>query len=869
MPTHASIRPLPGWRVAAATLALTACAGPDRAHMADPEPGVPLTLAVERAQTIRDLRYTLSFDIPVAATEPIAGRADIRFTFEAGGPLVLDFEPGAEHVTSLAVGGKPSRFRAANGHLIIPAGELVSGENAIAITFSAGDAALNRQSEFLYSLFVPARARLTFPCFDQPDLKARYALDLTVPADWQAVANGAEADRTTSGDRAHVRFAETPPVSTYLFAFAAGRFDVETSVRAGRTFRMYHRETDAAKVARNRDAVFDLHAEALAWLEGYTTIPYPFGKFDFVLIPSFQFSGMEHPGAIFYNAASILLDESATENQLLGRANVIAHETAHMWFGDLVTMRWFDDVWMKEVFANFMAAKIANPAFPTVDHELRFLVSHYPAAYAIDRTAGTHPIRQPLDNLNDAGSQYGAIIYQKAPIVMRQLERLLGADGLRDGLRIYLRQFRFGNATWLDLIRVLDDRTERDLAAWSRAWVEEAGRPIIETALETAADGTVSALSLAQRDPRADRRLEWTQTIEVLIGASDGPHRYPAEIRGERTVVAEAAGLRGVRFVLPNEGGLAYGDVRLDEASRGHLLGHVASLADPVSRGAAWLTLWEEVLNRRLSPSAFIDAALGALDREDVQQNAALIVGYVREAYWRYVSAAARTRLAPSIERAMRRGLARAKSASAKSIYFNGLRSMALTPDAVRFLERVWSRKEQVPALPLAEPDEATLALELAVRGVPGAEAILTTQLARFTNPDRRDRFAFVMPAVSSASGDRQAFFDRLSDVQNRRREPWVVEGLSYLHHPLRAAEAARFVRPSLDLLEEIQRTGDIFFPRNWLLAVLDGHRSPEVAATVRDFLDKRPGYPVRLRRIILQSADELFRAAEIVESGP
>ena len=205
---------------------------------------------------------------------------------------------------------------------------------------------------------------------------------------------------TEGGDRrTRVQFAETQPLPTYLFAFAAGKFSVETATRNGRELRMFHRETDAAKVARNRDAIFDLHAAALAWLEDYTAIPYPFGKFDFVLIPSFQFSGMEHPGAILYNAASLMLDESATQNQLLDRASVIAHETAHMWFGDLVTMQWFNDVWMKEVFANFMAAKIVNPSFPQVNHDLRFLLANYPAAYQVDRTAGTNPdpaaARQP------------------------------------------------------------------------------------------------------------------------------------------------------------------------------------------------------------------------------------------------------------------------------------------------------------------------------------------------------------------------------------------------------------------------------------------------------------------------------------------
>ena len=353
-------------------------------------------------------------------------------------------------------------------------------------------------------MFVPARAHLAFPCFDQPDLKARWTLALDVPAEWQALANGAPIETVPGKGRTRVRFAETQPLSTYLFAFAAGRFSIETAERDGRTFRMFHRETDAAKVARNRDAIFDLHAASLAWLEEYTGIPYPFGKFDFLLVPSFQFGGMEHPGSIFYNASALLLDESATQNQKLGRASVIAHETAHMWFGDLVTMQWFNDVWMKEVFANFMAAKIVNPAFPEINHDLRFLLAHYPSAYDVDRTPGTNEIRQPLDNLNEAGTLYGAIIYQKAPIVMRQLETMLGETAFREGLREYLEAHAFGNATWPDLIAVLDGRTPEDLAAWSRAWVEEAGRPIVTTELEIA-DGRIARLAFrrARSDPGA------------------------------------------------------------------------------------------------------------------------------------------------------------------------------------------------------------------------------------------------------------------------------------------------------------------------------------------------------------------------------
>src|SRR6185503_4072060 len=355
---------------------------------------------------------------------------------------------------------------------------------------------------------------------------------------------------------------------------AAGRFSIEQAERNGRAVRMFHRETDTAKVARNREAIFDLHAAALDWLERYTAIPYPFGKFDFLLVPAFQFCGMEHPGAIFYNANGLLLDESATQDQMLGRASVIAHETSHMWFGDLVTMRWFDDVWMKEVFANHMAAKIVNPAFPAVNHDLRYLLSYYPQAYGVDRTAGTNEIRQPLKNLNEAGTLYGAIIYQKAPIVMRQLETLVGADAFRDGLREYLRRYSYGNASWADLIQLLDSRTPEDLALWSRAWVEERGRPAIKTELSIA-DGRIRRLAFTQRDPYPRRGLLWNQRIKVAIGSrASGNGRaskvdvtfIPVQLNAARVEVPEARGLPA-EFVLPNGGGIAYGEIHLDVAS--------------------------------------------------------------------------------------------------------------------------------------------------------------------------------------------------------------------------------------------------------------------------------------------------------------
>src|SRR5213594_3085088 len=836
------------------------CHGKDKTtETADPEPGVSLALATQRAQSIEALSYDLAFTIPVAPTAPITGKAVIRFNAkDVTRPLVLDFSPGADHISSISVAGRPSHFRLVKDHIIIPSSELASEENAVEISFRAGDASLNRSPDFMYTLFVPARAHLAFPCFYQPNLKARFALELTIPENWEAVSNAEETFHEQSGDLLRTRYAETQPIPTYLFAFAAGRSQLETAERSGRWYRMLHRETDVKKVERNKKAVFDLHGSSLEWLEKYTGIPYRFGKFDFVLIPSFQFSGMEHPGAIYYNSSSILLDESATENQMLNRASVIAHETSHMWFGDLVTMQWFNDVWMKEVFANFMAAKIVNPSFPNVNHDLRFLVANYPGAYAVDRTAGTHPIRQELANLDEAGSLYGAIIYQKAPIVMRQLERLIGPDRLQTGLRSYLKQFQFGNATWLDLVRILNEHSEVDLTAWSRAWVEEAGRPSVRTAVEG------PRVSFIESDPQAGRSLRWTERMEVLLGTSKGvTTTIPAELRNERTDVALPAEFSPPQFVLPTGGGLAYGDFTLDDPSRAFLLQHLHELKEPLARGAAWVTLWEELLDGRVPPADFLSLAMRALEAEDTEQNVQLILGYADDLFWRFLTDGARREAAPRIEMVLRDGIDRAKSSSMKSTYFSAFRSIVTTSDGIAFLERVWQRAQKIPGLVLSEPDEATMALDLAVRSVPSSRAILEEQRHRFMNPDRKARFEFVIPAVSGQQQTRDEWFAKLSDVQNRRREPWVIEGLHYLHHPLRAAQSEKYLRPSLELLRDIQRTGDIFFPKNWMDATLAGHSTRIAADTVRAFLDAEKDYPIRLRRVILQSADGLFRAAE------
>jgi aminopeptidase N len=821
-----------------------------------PEPGVSLPLARERAANIQDLRYDLFFDVPETAGTPIPAQLELSFLLKKAALLVLDFKAPEGHLGRVQANGREVAAVFQNGHILIPGRYLRKGPNQIDIAFTAGDLSLNRNEDYLYTLLVPDRASTTFPCFDQPDIKARYRLRLGLPTAWEASANGALEQVQVLDGRKTYTFRETLPFSTYLFAFAAGRFGKRTQAREGREMTMYFRETDQAKVDRNADAVFDLHAEAIRWLEAYTDIPFPFDKLDFVLLPGFQYGGMEHVGNIFYREPALLLDESATDNQKLARARLIAHETAHMWFGDLVTMRWFNDVWLKEVFANFMAAKAVNPSFPDIHHDLSFLLGHQPVAYSEDRSGGSHPIQQELENLKDAGSLYGGIIYQKAPVVMRQLEALIGADRFRQGIREYLRRFSYKNATWDDLIGIFDELSPLDVRTWSQVWVKEAGMPVLRT--EWTSEDHLRIL----QENTSKSGTYWAQSTAVALFYPDGVRLLPCRIEGAVTELPLPAGQGRPLAVLCNGTAMSYGYFKLDGASQAYLLENAGTLADPLLRGAAWMALYEELVHDHIPPRVFWSSVLAALPNEKEPLNRQNLLGYLGNLYWRYLGPEERQAVGPEAEALLWELLLKAENTSAKAAYFSAYTNLAQTQQAVGQLYAVWEGKSPLPGLPLSESQKIGLAGELALR-LPGqAEEIIAIQLERTANPDRLKRLAFVRPALSPLRTVRDSFFQSLQQPANRAVEPWVVEAVEYLNHPLRAGSSEAYILPSLELLEEIQRTGDIFFPRQFISAVLGGHRSREAADTVRRFLETHPAFPYRLRNKTLMAADMLFRVA-------
>ncbi len=854
-------------------------------------PGVPYALAAHRGGIIRDVRYDLSFFIPAPKEQPVPGEETIFFQLQPNaGTVLLDFKAPASALRWVRLNGHKVAPALQEEHLILPAALLRAGADSVSIGFVAGDASLNRNNDYLYTLLVPDRARTIFPCFDQPDLKAVFTLSLTVPAGWKAMANGKLRDSTELGDSCRFRFMPSDRISTYLFSFVAGKWLSASRVVDARPMRFLYRETDSTRIGLSLDSVFRIEGQALHFMEDYTGIAYPFQKFDLVAVPDFQFGGMEHAGAIQYKASSLFLDSGATREQLLGRSKLLAHETAHMWFGDMVTMSWFDDVWMKEVFANFMADKLSNITFPDGQYDLKFLTAHYPAAYNVDRTAGTHPIRQRLDNLQEAGSLYGNIIYDKAPIVMRQLEWVIGSEGFRRGLQDYLRRYAGRNAGWPDLIRCLQPYTKTDLTAWSAVWVDGAGRPAISFALRMNGD-KIADLSIKQareggaragvdqpvasgvrgsggsRAANGPFRL-WPQVFGVALVYADRVDTFTVNMNAAIVRVPGATGKALPQCVILNADGHGYGLFEVDGRSVKWFL--LDSAAGPVMRAAAYINLYENMLaGQTIRPRQLLAFDRQELFREPEELNLTILLDQINSVFWRFLPPAVRDSLAPGLEEDCWQAMLRAPSANEKKLLFRTFSNIVRSREGTDKLFYIWKDRRPPAGVQLSEDDYTSLAAGLALRDYPDYRGILNEQLERIKNSDRRERWLWLQPALSNEVEVRDRFFAGLKEAGNRRKEAWVLSALGYLHHPLRAAASEKYLPATLDWLEDIQRTGDVFFPQSWLGASFGYYQTASAAAVVAAFLEAHPGYNARLKAKILQTTDNLFRAVALRATAP
>lgn len=813
------------------------------------EPGVSHELAQFRKAHYQNVRYDLFFHIPSVKSQKVTGTETLAFNTKESLPVMIDFRAEASQIHSVKLNGSVVRYTLQQEHILLASSSRI-GENSVEISFTAADQSLNRRDEFLYTLLVPDRARTLFPCFDQPDLKSRFTLKLDVPAEWNAVGNGPLLNESVnaSAGRKTVTFRQTEPLSTYLFSFVVGKLTKETFERNGRSLSIYHRETDPKKAAQTKDIASQVF-DALEWQENYTAIPYPFAKYDLIIIPGFQYGGMEHTGATLYNDRRMFLEDNPTLDEQLNRATLIAHETSHMWFGDYVTMAWFNDVWTKEVFANYFAAAIVDPQFPAVNHRLNFITSYVPSAYSEDRTAGSNPIQQQLDNLQNAGLVYGNIIYDKSPVVLEMLARKLGNTAFRDGLREYLKTYAYSNATWDNLIAILDKYTKDDLTSWSRVWCREEGMPEVSAAI------VGDSLVVEQRDP-LKRGLLWPQDLKYAIIYKGKTDTLTVSLTAQSSlsVVKLPEKADADALIIPNVDGRGYGFFRIRSAKADELFSAMLGSKDDVMRSSILMTLYENMMNAVVTPDWLCKSLLRSLPSETNPLLYSLSMSYLSGAL-RLMAVQPQ-----ELEPALRSIVSDNASESFRLQAFRMLISRSRSDATNNWLYTIWKTRQAPEGCSLSENDYVNMSYELAIRMPDRADAIVAEQYSRLTNPDRKAQYRFISPSVSPMSSVRDSVFQSLMKADNRRVEPWASSALSYLNHPLRQAESIKYIRPALEKLQEVQRTGDIFFPSSWVGALLQGHNTKAARDEVDSFFRSHPDYPKMLGLKIKQRADHLYR---------
>lgn len=475
---------------------------------------------------------------------------------------------------------------------------------------------------YLYTQYEPADSRRVFANFEQPDLKAPFRFEVRAPEGWTVWSNG--VGELTDGVW---KFAETKPISTYITAFAAGPYHYVTDSYS-RTFADGTTlEIPLGAMCRkglapyfDSDDVFLVTKQGLDFFHEHFDYPYPFGKYDQAFVPEYNLGAMENPGLVTFREEFIFRGK-VTQASYEGRANVILHEMAHMWFGDLVTMEWWDDLWLKESFADFMGAFSLVGATRFKDGWITFANRRKAWAYRADQLPSTHPITADIRDLQDAKLNFDGITYAKGASVLKQLVAYVGQDAFLEGARRYFKRNAYGNTRLGDLLSVLEETSGRDLATWARAWLQTAGVNSLTPQVILSAEGRITELAVLQEAAESHPELRPHRVAVGLYrrtpsGAVERYARAEVDVEGPRTIVAELVGAEAPELVLVNDDDLTYCKIRFDEGSLATLRERLGEITDPLARALCWSALWNLTRDALMPARDFIGLVLRFAGRE-------------------------------------------------------------------------------------------------------------------------------------------------------------------------------------------------------------------------------------------------------------
>ncbi|MEW2398550.1 aminopeptidase N [Streptomyces sp. NPDC046862] len=835
--------------------------------------------AQERAALLSVEGYEVSLDLRSAVGdaggEPRTFRSVTTIRFRCADPGATSFaDLVAPSVTALSLNGRdldPSEVF--DGSRIVL--EDLGADNELVVdaqcAYSRTGEGLHRFVDpedgevYLYTQYEPADSRRVFANFEQPDLKAPFRFEVRAPEGWTVWSNG-----TGEQHDGVWRFAETKPISTYITAVVAGPYHYVTDSYE-RTFEDGTRlQIPLGAMCRkglapyfDSDDVFLVTKQGLDFFHDHFDYPYPFGKYDQAFVPEYNLGAMENPGLVTFREEFIFRGK-VTRASYERRANVVLHEMAHMWFGDLVTMVWWDDLWLKESFADFMGTFSMVEATRFTDGWITFANNRKSWAYRADQLPSTHPITADIRDLEDAKLNFDGITYAKGASVLKQLVAYAGRDAFLEGARRYFKRNAYGNTRLGDLLSVLEETSGRDMAAWSRAWLQTAGVNSLTPQVLLDGEGRVGELAIVQDAPESHPELRPHRVAVGLYrraagGALERYARAEVDVDGPRTVVGELAGSEAPELVLVNDEDLTYCKIRFDENSLATLRAHLGDIADPLARALCWSALWNLTRDAILPARDFVDLVLRFAGQESDIGVLQMLHAWANSALTYYAAPDWREEGGRLLADGAVRQLRLAEPGSQQQlVWARFVAAVASSPAELQLLRGLLEDTAKIDGLEVDQELRWAFLEPLAAHGA-ADESVLAAELARDDTASGKRHQVRCLAARPSAAVKAQAWATVVeSDTLSNALVEATIAGFD---QPSQRELTAPYAEKYFAVIERVWADRSIQIGMDVVRGLFPSSQdSPATLDATDAWLSAHEDAPPALRRLVLEARDDLAR---------
>ncbi|MFG1877999.1 aminopeptidase N [Sphaerisporangium sp. NPDC049003] len=827
--------------------------------------------ALERTRLLTVDSYEVELDL---TTGPDRFRSTTLVRFRCAEPGaevfcdLVDAEVGEVVLNGTAI--DPGLYDPETGRIPLPR---LAGENELRVAadcaYSHTGQGLHRFTDpvdgevYLHSQFATADAQRVFACFDQPDLKATFQFTVVAPVGWEVVSNTAESACEPLGDARRWHFPPTPPLPTYIGAVVAGPYHGVAGEYLGPDgqripMRVFCRASLAGHL--DAEAIFDVTRRGLDFYQRAFRLPYPFGKYDQLFVPETNFGAMENPGCVTFKEEYVFRSK-VTDAVYERRANTILHEMAHMWFGDLVTMRWWDDLWLNESFATYAATLAQVSSTRWTGAWATFADSYKAHACRQDQLPSTHPIAADIIDIRAMEVNFDAITYQKGASVLKQLVAAIGFDDFMGGLRRYFQRHAWGSTTLADLLKALEEESGRSLAGWSSEWLETEGPNTLRPAFDLDADGRFTSFAVLQSAPAAHPTL---RSHRIAIGLYErGPtglarrRRVELDIAGERTEVGELLGETRPDLLLLNDDDLTYAKVRLDPHSLRTMVSAIGEIADPLAQAVCWTIAWDMVRDAELPARDYVSLVLSGVGSIRVASIVRTLLEQARVAARQHTDPAGRA----SCLRALAGGLlglaeAAEPGGEGQLAYVQAFATLAGAPEHLEVVAGHLDGSAELPGLAVDTDLRWALLRRLVVHGRAG-HAEIDAELGRDATAGGQRSAAACRAAIGTPEGKAEAWRRIVSGELSTAILGATLDGF---REPDHAELLVPYVDRYFAVLESVVGRWPSEFTQAFARAAYPLRVvSQETIARTDDYLASAepPGW---LRRLVLEGRDELAR---------